>query len=74
MVLPAIIDRLDCKIRSLSFSGRSGLSVRDPNEGSLEGRARRLIGGSKTRPKTRHTMARDEYNKAEDVQMFSACP
>ena len=36
----------------------SGLSVRDPDEGRLEGRARRLIGGSKTRGRCRRGFTR----------------
>jgi hypothetical protein len=53
-VLPAIVGPSGlANSERRHFRDTNGLSVHDPDEGSLEGRARRLGGGSKTRGRCR---------------------
>jgi hypothetical protein len=56
------------KIRSASCSRRQQLSACDPDEGSLEDRARRLIGGSKTRGRCRRRFTRQRYVNIVDAE------
>ena len=52
-------ERLDWQSQiAVMFGDTSGLSVRDPEEGSFEGHARRLSGGSKTRGRCRRRCTR----------------
>ena len=56
------------KIRSASCSRNEHLSVCDPDEGSLEDRTRRLVGGSKTRGHGRRRFTRQRYVNIVDTE------